>query len=468
MSTLRNSLESVVRADLVPLLVDYGAIPCLSPAFDHSWSESGHIERALALYQDWIATRSVPGMTSHIQRIDGRTPLLVVEVPGTPGRGDGSVLLYGHLDKQPANDPWSSGLDPFQSQLVGENLFGRGMVDDGYAAPLVISVLEELSQQHMDYPRCVLVVEASEESGSPDLDAHLEQLLPTIGEVDMVVCLDSGGLDFQRLWVTSSLRGNLVMAITVRVLEHGVHSGEAGGVVPSSFRILRELLSRVEDPRTGEVLPEFLQAEIPAFHRDQAARLSQELGDPLLALFPLAGSTRLMGIEGADRILNQTWRPSLAFIGIDGVPPVADGGNVLRPFTTGKISLRLPPTVDAALAQHRLVELLTTDVPYGADVEVEAESPAQGWVSKEPSPWLAKALHEGSMMGFGAPAAFCGEGGSIPFMATLGKCFPTADFVATGALGPGSNAHGPDESLYLSAAIGVATSLAHLLTSMPS
>ncbi|KJE75456.1 M20/M25/M40 family metallo-hydrolase [Ferrimicrobium acidiphilum] len=463
MESLRTNLESAIRSDVVPLLINYGSIPCLSPAFDRDWAASGHLERALVLYQDWIGTRNIPGLTSYIQRIDGRTPLLVIDVPASDEKQGDAVLLYGHLDKQPATDAWSDGLDPFQSKLVQDNLFGRGMVDDGYAAPLVIAVIEELARQGVPYPHCVLIVEACEESGSPDLDAHLEQLLPTIGEVRLVVCLDAGGLDFKRLWVTSSLRGNLVISAKVTVLENGVHSGEAGGVVPSSFRILRTLLSRIEDQETGAILPEFLQVDIPSFHSQQAEKLSRELGDPLAALFPMAGDTRLMGRDGADRLLNQTWRPSLSFIGIDGVPSVAGGGNVLRPFTTGKISLRLPPTVDAKLAQDRLVELLSSQIPYGADVEIDAEEPAQGWVAKDPSPWLAQALDEGSRSGYGEPAAFCGEGGSIPFMATLGEHFPNADFVATGALGPGSNAHGPDESLYLPAAIGVATTLAHVL-----
>ncbi|WP_298337858.1 M20/M25/M40 family metallo-hydrolase [Ferrimicrobium sp.] len=468
MESLRAHLESTIRTDVVSLLAEYGSIPCLSPAFDRNWVESGHIERALGLYQRWIDAREVPGLTSSIQRIAGRTPLLVVDIPGSePSPGQETVLLYGHLDKQPATDPWSEGLSPFASVLHGEHLFGRGMVDDGYAAPLVIAVVEELARQHISYPHCVLIVEACEESGSPDLDAHLEELLPTIGQVRLVVCLDSGGLDFQRLWVTSSLRGNLVISINVSVLENGVHSGEAGGVVPSSFRILRSLLSRIEDPETGAILPEFLNSEIPTFHQEQAKRLSQDLGDPLARLFPLLGTTQLMGTDGAERILNQTWRPSLSFIGIDGVPRVPDGGNVLRPFTTGKISLRLPPTVNARAAQEQLVALLVADVPYGAHVEIETESPAQGWVAKEPSPWLAAALEEGSTEGFGRPAAFCGEGGSIPFMATLGERFPNADFVATGALGPGSNAHGPDESLYLPAAIGVATTLAAVLGAVP-
>lgn len=464
MESLRTNLESVIRRDLVSLLVNYGSIPCLSPAFDHDWAASGHLERALLLYQDWIQSRNVPGLTSHVQRIEGRTPLLLVDIPATEDlQRMGAVLLYGHLDKQPATDAWSDGLHPFQAKLVQDNLYGRGMVDDGYAAPMVVAVIEELASQGASYPHCVLIVEASEESGSPDLDAHLEQLLPAIGEVNLVVCLDSGGLDFKRLWVTSSLRGNLVISVKVTVLENGVHSGEAGGVVPSSFRILRTLLSRIEDQETGAILPEFLNVDVPLFHRQQAEKLSRELGDPLAALFPLAGQTGLMGTDSSDRLLNQTWRPSLSFIGIDGVPSVADGGNVLRPFTTGKISLRLPPTVDAKLAQDRLAELLLRQVPYGACVEIEAETPAQGWVSKDPSPWLAQALDEGSRAGFGQSVAFCGEGGSIPFMATLGERFPNADFVATGALGPGSNAHGPDESLHLPAAVGVATTLAHLL-----
>ncbi len=448
--------------EAVPILKEYVSIRCLSPAFDDRWQEHGEIDRAMRLYARFAQERKLSGASVKISEITGRTPALIVDIPGTIESQE-TVLLYGHLDKQPATAPWNNNTDPFEAVEQDDVLFGRGVADDGYALFAALAGIQAAYSQGVSFPRCIVLIESSEESGSPDLEAHLEYLLPELGEVRLVVCLDSGGLDFQRLWVTTSLRGNLVLTVDVEVLEHGVHSGSASGVVPSSFRILRELISRLEDEKTGQLLPEVLNPEIPQFYIRKADELGGELGDPLSSAFPVLGELRLMGNDGADRILNQTWRAALSVTGMEGIPDIPSGGNVLRPYTKAKLSLRLPPTVDASIAQDEIVELLCSDPPYGAKVVVEAEAPAQGWVAPEPAKWLSDALDIGSIQGYGREAGYCGEGGSIPFLATLGSKFPNAQFVATGVLGPGSNAHGPDESLRLSCARGVSIAVAHLL-----
>ncbi len=461
MESFFDAVNESFRSHALPALIEFVSIKSLSPAFDPAWQSSGEIERALAHLAVWAESRPLPGISVRASRIEGLTPALVVEIPAANG-GSGTVLMYGHMDKQPATAPWANGTDPFEAVVAEDSVFGRGVADDGYALFAALTGLGAVISRGLPSPRCVVLIEASEESGSPDLDAHVEVLAPELGDVGLVVCLDSGGLDFERLWVTTSLRGNLVVTVDVEVLAHGVHSGSAGGVVPSSFRILRSLLDRVEDASSGEILPGFLNVEIPEFHREQALALDQELHDPLSRAFPAVEGMELMGAGGAERILAQTWRPSLAFTGIEGVPDIASGGNVLRPHTKAKVSLRLPPTVDAAEAQEELVRLLASDPPYGAKVRVEAEAPAQGWVAPDPTGWLAEALDDASRDGFGRPAGYCGEGGSIPFLATLGVRFPAAQFVATGVLGPGSNAHGPDESLHIPAAVGVSVAVAHL------
>ncbi len=448
--------------EAIPALKEYVSIKCLSPAFDARWEENGEIERAMSLYARFAQERGLPGTSVKISQIEGRTPALIIDVPGTDGSQE-TVLIYGHLDKQPATAPWKNGTDPFVAIEQDDVLFGRGVADDGYAMFAALSGIQAASSQAASIPRCVVMIEASEESGSPDLEAHLEHLLPELGEVRLVVCLDSGGLDFQRLWVTTSLRGNLVITVEVEVLEHGVHSGSASGVVPSSFRILRELISRLEDEKTGQLLPKVLNPEVPEFYIQKANELADELGDPLGSAFPAVDGLHLMGNGGADRILNQTWRAALSITGIEGIPDIPTGGNVLRPYTKAKLSLRIPPTVDASAAQNDIVKLFCSDPPYGAKVVVEPETPAQGWVAPEPAKWLSDALEAGSIQGYGKGAGYCGEGGSIPFLATLGSKFPDAQFVATGVLGPGSNAHGPDESLRLSCARGVSIAVAHLL-----
>jgi len=398
-----------------------------------------------------------------VQELRGRTPAIVVDIPASDPSISGLVLLYGHLDKQPASDPWSEGRSPFLPALEGARLFGRGMADDGYAGPLAVGVIEQMAAAGVAYPRCVVVVEASEESGSSDLEAHLDTLLPRLGAVDLVVGLDSCGLDYDHLWVTSSLRGIVNVDLTVRVLRYGVHSGVASGAVPSSMRILRMLLSRLERESDGWILPEFLHAAIPATAKEQARQITEELGDVVAADAPTVPGLVLMGEDATERVLATTWRPALSFVGVGGIPPVQLGGNVLRPFTSARLSLRLPPTIDALEAEAKVVELLTSDPPYGAEVSIEATESGQGWVAPEPAPWLRRALEAGSVAGFGGGVRFVGVGGSIPFLAMLGSKLPGAQLVATGAVGPGTNMHGPDESLYLPAATNVAIALAHMI-----
>lgn len=462
MSTLFEQINTTFRTAGVEYLTSYVENPALSPAFDPLWEERGDIERASRELEAWARTRSIPGITTSIQRIEGRTPAVLIDIPGT-GPKAASTLIYGHLDKQPAPTPWSEGLEAFKAVRRDDRLYGRGVVDDGYSICVALLAIEALALEGRPYPRCVVMIEASEESGSPDLDAHLDLMMDWLGEVGLVLCLDSGGLDYDRLWVTSSLRGNLVITADVEVLRHGVHSGEASGVVPSSFRILRSLIGRLEDAESGEILLSELHAEIPPHRVEEAATLNALLGDPLAQHFPLSGAIELMGEDGTERILNQTWRPALSFTGIEGVPTISQGGNVLRSHTMGKLSIRLPPTVNANEAQAAVVAALTADPPYSATVTVEGETPAQGWDAPKLAGWLEVALTEGSGDGFGVDFEFCGEGGSIPFLATLGSRFPTSQIVATGALGPGSNAHGPDESLELAAAVGVTVAVAHMI-----
>ncbi|HUZ09283.1 MAG TPA: M20/M25/M40 family metallo-hydrolase [Acidimicrobiales bacterium] len=458
----RSVVERVWEVDVLPALADYTRIHCLSPAFDPDWDRRGEIRRAARLLRDWCSSRPVQGLTAEVVEIPGRTPLLVVEAPATDG-GQAGVLVYGHLDKQPPQGEWRAGLGPFEPVRDGELLYGRGTADDGYAVFAAVTALEALESTGATHPRVTVLVEASEESGSPDLAAHLNGLAGRIGQPDLVICLDSGCLTYDRLWLTTSLRGNLVATVRVDVLSEGVHSGLAGGVVPSSFRVLRQLLSRIEDERTGEIrLPE-LRARVPRSHRRSLSAVAAELPDSVTGGIPTAGGLELAGRTPADRLIAKAWAPALAVTGIDGIPAVRDGGNVLRPFTTAKISVRLPPTCDAAAAAAALRSALTSDPPQGAQVSVGTETPADGWVAPEPSPWLAAAVEQASRAAFGrAPSAY-GEGGTIPFLATLGARFPGVQLVATGVLGPHSNAHGPNEFLHVPMAMGVTTAVARLI-----
>jgi acetylornithine deacetylase/succinyl-diaminopimelate desuccinylase-like protein len=450
--------------ELLPSLMDLVRIPALSPAFDARWRDSGRLDAAIAHMSGWIARRGLPGASITVEQLDGRTPLLLVDVPATPGAENvPTALLYGHLDKQPELGGWSDGLAPWTPVVRDGRLYGRGSVDDGYAGYAATTALEAVRAAEGEHGRCVLLLETCEESGSYDLPAYLDYLADRLGEVGLVVCLDSGAGDYERMWLTTSLRGLATVTVTVSLLAAGVHSGIAGGPVASSFRILRQLLDRLEDAETGKILLPELHAEIPAGRRAEARELASTLPGFWQHELPLQPGVRLDSEDESELHLSNTWRPTLEVIGAAGLPAPETAGNVLRPFTTATLSFRLPPTVDSAAALDAIIRTLTTDVPRGAHVSVENAEAADGWDAPAVAPWLAAALQQVSSTVFDKPWRALGVGGSIPFMALLHRAHPQAQFVVTGALGPGSNAHVPDESLHLGYAEQVTRAIAVIL-----
>ena len=445
--------------EIVPQLVEYIRIPNKSPMFDSQWVEHGYMDAAVALMENWARSKlqGLPGATLEVVRLQGRTPLIYIEVPAcgadaktsTAGHGADTVMLYGHLDKQPEMTGWADGLGPWTPVIRGDKLYGRGGADDGYAIFGSLAALLALHDQGVPHARCVILIEACEESGSHDLPYYVDHLAARIGSPSLVVCLDSGCGNYDQLWLTTSLRGMTGGNLTVQVLEEGVHSGDASGVVPSSFRILRELLSRLEDPATGQIKPKELYVDIPAERIEQAKHSAEVLGTAIYDKFPWVAGMRPVSTDLAELVLNRTWRPQLAVTGVGGMPSLDSAGNVLRPQTAVKLSLRIPPTLDGVAASGFLKQLLEKDPPYGARVTFAMEKDGSGWNAPVLSPWLAQAVSEASQHYFGAPATFMGEGGSIPFMGMLGEKFPQAQFLITGVLGPHSNAHGPNEFLHI-------------------
>ena len=434
--------------EIVPTLSDYIRIPNKSPAFDPDWEKHGHMDRAVEMFAAWGREKieSIPKATLDVVRLPGRTPLIFIEIPGTnAGRDGGTVLMYGHLDKQPEMKGWTTG--PWEPVIKDGRLYGRGGADDGYAMFAALSAILSLREQDVPHARIVIIIEASEESGSPDLPAYIEYYSCRIGTPDLVVCLDSGCGNYEQLWLTTSLRGMLIGTLTVRVLTEGVHSGAASGIVPSSFRIARQLLSRIEDVETGEITVDALKVEIPQERVDQAAAAAAILGDTVITELPFAGGTRSMAAGNPDAILQKTWKSQLAITAIEGYPAPENGGNVLLPYTTLKLSIRVPPSGDAEAARVAVKAVLEADPPYNAEVSFDAPRGENGWNAPALAPWLASALDKASQAAFGKPTAFQGEGGSIPFMGMLGRRYPETQFVITGVLGPHSNAHGPNEFL---------------------
>jgi acetylornithine deacetylase/succinyl-diaminopimelate desuccinylase-like protein len=445
LAAVRKYIERVWNEAAVPELVEYVRIPNKSPAFDREWHTNGHMEQAITRFASWARAQELNAATIEIQRLDKRTPLLLIDIPGD---SDDCILLYGHLDKQPEMLGWREGLGPWQPVIEDERLYGRGAADDGYAMFACLTALGALQTESIPRARCVVVIEACEESGSSDLPAHLEHLGERLGRPSLVIGLDSGCGNYSQLWCTTSLRGLVGGLLKVEVLTEGIHSGNSG-IVPDSFRIIRQLLSRLEDEKTGRILAGELYPEIPAERVQQAAAAAALLGNSVRDEFPFVPGAGPGSDDMAELILNRDWRPALSVLGADGLPPVSNAGNVLRPLTALKLSLRIPPKVNPKAATQALKRLLETDPPCGAKVSFTGDWGSAGWNAPPLAPWLERSLDQASREWFGEPPGFMGIGGTIPFMSMLGERFPEAQFLITGVLGPHANAHGPNEFLHL-------------------
>jgi acetylornithine deacetylase/succinyl-diaminopimelate desuccinylase-like protein len=445
---------------IIPSLIEYIKIPNKSPSFDPEWEKNGYMDQAMDLIHAWCQQHALPDMQMQVVRLPGRTPLLFIDIPG---QIDDTVLLYGHMDKQPEMTGWDADLGPWKPVLREGKLYGRGGADDGYSAYGSLTAIKALQEQNIPHARCVVLIEGCEESGSYDLPYYIDYLKEQIGNPSLVICLDSGASNYKQLWTTTNLRGVITAKLEVQILREGVHSGYASGIVPDSFQIVRQLLSRVQDENTGEIILSQLQVEIPQQRIEQAQKTAEVVGEGVIRAQPFVEGAKPMLADVAELILNRTWRATLTVIGIDDIPAVADGGNVLRPKTTVKLSFRAPPTCNVVNAGQAIKKALETNPPYNAKVTCEIEEAGPGWNAPEVAPWLDAALQEASETYFQEPAMYLGEGGSIPFMGMLGEKFPEAQFFITGVLGPKSNAHGPNEFLHIPMGKQVTCCVAHVL-----
>lgn len=445
-SQLTTHIDAFWDREILPALQEYIRIPNESPLFDPDWQAHGHMQRAVALVADWIRRQHVPGGTIEVLQDGDRTPLLLVEFPGSIPE---TVLMYGHLDKQPPMVGWRDGLGPWTPSLTPDGrLYGRGAGDDGYAVFAALAAVKALKDHGQPHGRIVILIECSEESGSYDLPHYIDTYAARLGTPSLVICLDSGCGNYDQLWSTTSLRGLTTLTLQIDVLTEGVHSGLGGGLVPSPLMIMRTLLERLEDAGTGRIRLQELHVPIPEERIRQAEKTAGVLGGAIVGDFPLVAGVHVLANDPVQLLLNNSWRPALAITGQDGMPSVAKGGNVLLPQLTYKLSLRLPPTLEADKATAAVTRVLETDPPFGAHVSVTGDG-ANGWNAPPLAPWLAEATDASSREFFGKEACYFGIGGSIPFMAMLGERFPQAQFLITGVLGPHANAHGPNEFLHI-------------------
>ncbi|XP_010701567.1 peptidase m20/m25/m40 family-like protein [Leishmania panamensis] len=455
---VRKTVESEWEETIVPAISAYIEVPNQSPQFDPEWATNGLQEKAFDILIDWVKAQNVPGLTYDYITAEGRTPFLLIEIAGTEPTKN-TVLMYGHMDKQPPLRPWAEGLDPHKAVMRDGKLYGRGAADDGYAIFSAITSVSVLQRHGIPHGRVVITIEAGEESGSFDLDYYMAQCKERIGNVDLMVCLDSGSLNYDQLWLTTSLRGVTGGVLNVQTLTEAMHSGVAGGVVPDTFRIARELLDRVEDSKTGTVLLPEAHCEIPPY----AAKAAEAMKSvPFKQQFAMADGVSAEPGDNVELALRNFWKPSLTVTGAN-LPEPQIAGNVIRTLTSLKLSMRLPPLVKAEAALQAMKRILEADPPYGAKVTFKAVGAGNGCAAPELKPWLDKALREGSAEAFGNTYACQGMGGAIPFISMLIDMYPEAQFVVTGLLGPQSNAHGPNEFLHIPYAKGLTYSIARVV-----
>ncbi len=436
------------------LSIAYIEIPSCSPSYDPDWDKNGLADKAVNLLADWVKKQDLKGCTVKVLKEPGRTHMILAVIEATEPKADTkTILFYGHCDKQPpCTEQWRAGLHPYKPVIEGTRLYGRGASDDGYAVFAIVSSIKACQKLGLPHDRCVVVIESCEESGSVDLGYYLDSVKDVIGTPSLMVIMDSGCGDYERMWITTSLRGNLRCDFKVKMLKEGVHSGDAGGIVPETFRIVRQILDRIDDSKTGKVVDTF-QVKVPDKRMKEVAEAAKLLGKKVYDHFPFVeGGLPMTDPKAstdaiAELMLNRTWRANMSVTGAEGLPMLKDAGNVLRPETALRVSLRIPPTLDPEKAKEDMIKTVTQDPPYGAKVEIINISAGPGLHCPELTPDLEKAVTECSKNFYGYEPIYYGEGGSIPFLSSLAKQFPKAQFLVTGVLGPESNAHGANEML---------------------
>lgn len=455
-------IDKEFESHVIPTLMKYIEIDNLSPCFDPEWANNGKAEKAANLLLEWAKNQNIKGLKGDVYKIENLSPIVFLEIESNGG--EGNVFMYGHYDKQPHFDGWIEGTGPTTPKIIGDLLYGRGGADDGYSIFSSLLSIKAIQNFNLKHGKVCILIEGSEESGSPHLMQYIEKLENNIGSPDLLVCLDSGVKDYDRLWLTTSLRGCVMKDIEVKCLEEAVHSGLGSGQGPDSFNVIRQLLDRLHDSKTGDVTDK-LQVKIPDSKMQEAKAVVNILGDKLVLAKVLEG-VKFCKEDLIDVYLGGTWKATLTVTGQTGLPPHSTAGNVLRASTSIRISIRLPPTLNNEEASKIIDEIVLKDPPYNSKVTINSMNSGPGWAANNYSDKLKNSLSNSSKQIWGKEAQTFGEGGSIPFINSLAVKFPKSDLLVMGVLGPGSNAHAANETLHVPYCKKITCVLSHAIKDM--
>ncbi len=461
---MKTYIHDAWKGDTLEALSRFISIPAKSKDFDDQWQEHGFLHRSLEEGKSW-AQKHFPSGTFEIIQLPGIPPVLFFDIPATGGHTGKPVLFYGHFDKQPETSGWDEGLGPWTPVVKNGRLYGRGAVDDGYCFYSTLTAVKALEVSGKSHPRICGLFETDEESGSTDLAQYINMLKDRVGSPAFICILDLFATDFSRVWITQSLRGIVGLIVKVSVLSAPSHSGVASGIVPSSFRIMRALLDRLEDSRTGEVLIKSMHSPIPGYILDMAKDISAEY-DPRTG-FKYHAGTQSAQPDAYTALIAGTWKPTLSVLGADGLPPTATASGLVRSSTSLKLSFRIPPGVNARAALDDTIRALTTDVPYNATVEISQASASEGFCAPEWPQWLRQSSEKITRNLFGTSVGSVLCGASIGTLPAFQAAFPGAPFINTGALGPDSGAHAANEWLDLAYVEKLTEWVAEVVGSIP-
>ena len=463
---LKLRVEYNIRHWALPWTKKFVAVPNTSKAFDPEWETNGRLETACQLCIEYAQAIQIEGIELEMHKDPGVSPLLLGRVAPSKQVGSIRIVTYGHLDKQPYHsEEWEEGLHPTTPVEKNGYLYGRGAVDDGYNFFTVLAVLKAFQELRIPHDEFLLFYECNEESGCTDIAHYLNKLKEQIGAPDVMFCLDEGSVSNQMFSLSTSLRGALNFSLKVSVLEKSMHSGVASGIVPSSFRIARELLERIESGKTGEMVPE-LQVPVPEQKLKEASANAKLNGSGIHTSLCMCKGVQPVTLNLEELYLNNVWKAQMEVIGQGGIPSLAQAGNVLRDHTELLVSLRTPPTLSCTAAFDTIKNILTSQVPYNAKVEVEMESFGDGWFSGHLSAALISTVDKHSMEVFGNPALLYGSGCTIPFIHLIQQQLPKTLLLVTGADLPDSGIHGPNERLDIEFLVRFAKTFACILVDL--
>lgn len=447
-------IEKMFTYNILPNLMDFIRIPNLSPAYDYNWKTNGLLLKAANLIISYAKSLNIKNAEINLIQDKGYTPLIFIDIPSSRENDNRTVLFYAHFDKQPYGTGWDEDKEPTKPVIINGRLYGRGSADDGYASFSILTAIKACQEHNCPMPRICIIFEGAEESTDEDLTYYFDKLLPIIGEnVIAFIPLDSGCSDYERLWITNSLRGVVDFDIKITSLDNDCHFGpEASGRVAENLFLLRKALDGVVDTTTGEILiDEFFVKEIPTSIEKEMDKEIEIVGDKFFDDIPLYDGVKPLKSDVKEAMINNRWKPSISILGVDNCPKIEDNGFGVSKSINVRLSMRLPPGINGNNAMNALKKVINNNSYFSAKFEFGYMSLAEGWCLSDISERTKNVLNKASLEYFGKEIVFKGAGGSIPFITYFQTKYPKADVICTGILGADSFEHGPNENLNIEA-----------------